>query len=1074
MFRFPPFTNLKIKQPPWLYKRKEREFTLENYRYERVKKILEDLQGLITVTSSPIAGFKMKKGFFLTPAEADAAATPWQDFNPKTDFWPGPDAHYWFRTCIEVPQSFHKKALWMSFVTQCTFWDAVNPQFLIFVNGAPVQGLDTNHREIRIAEKAKAGERITIDLQAYTGRDNDHNQGTTDQLRLIASIVDLDDEINRLYYNLLIPNRIVGHLERDNTSRLKLELALEKAINLLDLRQPYSADFYTSVEACNKFTESEIYKRLAGSDDVIATCIGHTHIDVAWWWTVEQSREKAVRSFATVLRFMEEFPDYKFMSSQPQLYQFVKDRYPDLYEKIKKRIKEGRWEAEGGMWVEADCNVTSGESLVRQFLHGKQFFKEEFDKDNKILWLPDVFGYSAALPQILKKSGIKYFMTTKIAWNQFNKLPMDTFWWKGIDGTEIFTHLITTQDEGQAKDSFYTTYNGKLDPVCLMRGWERYQHKELNNDILISYGYGDGGGGPTREMLETGKRMQSGVIGSPKVRMDFSRKYFDELYARVADNPDMPRWVGELYLEYHRGTYTSMARNKRANRKCELLWQDVEFFSVVAALCGVPFDKAEMHKSWEVILLNQFHDILPGSSIKEVYDVTKVEYDALLKRGEELVAQKINAIAGASKAKSGDLVVFNSLSFPRNDAVILDDPAFVNATSLQDAGGNKYPVQRTHDNKVVFRPAALAPKGLTVFTPCIDKEPSPPIITIKGSAIDTPFYSITLDKSGQFSSIFDKQAGRELLKKGEKGNVLRVYEDKPIYYDNWDIDIYYTQKSWVADNVIKLEWTENGPIRAVLHVERKFLDSVIKQNIIFYTGSRRIDFDTYVDWKQHQLLLKCEFPIDVNASEATYDIQFGSVKRPTHKNTSWDAAKFEVCGHKWADLSEGGYGMALLNDCKYGYSITEGKMTLSLIKSGILPNPTTDQEEHFFTYAILPHTDTPERANVAAEAYCLNIPARGVRAAAPTGMLELNSLVTIDAPNVIIETIKPAEDLNGVIVRMYENQNKRTNAVLTWHDTFASITECDLMEQPISPPVENAKAASFTVKPYEIKTFRIL
>ncbi|MFZ2539061.1 MAG: alpha-mannosidase, partial [Oscillospiraceae bacterium] len=493
---------------------------MENYRYERVKKICEDL-GAMTITQSiPVTQWQIKKGFFLTPQEAEESTTEWEVFNSKTDIWPGPDEHYWFRTTIEVPQSFNKRALWLNFVTQCTFWDAVNPQFLLFIDGVLTQGLDTNHQEVKVTDKAKAGDKIVVDLQAYTGRDNDHNQGATDNLRLMANIIEVDTKVTDLFYNIEVPNRIVSHLDKDNQSRIKLQIALEKAINLLDLRTPYSKEFYESVDECNQFVSNEIYKKLAGNDDVIATCIGHTHIDIAWWWTVDQTREKVVRSFATVLKYMDEYPDYKFMSSQPQLYKFVKDRYPEMYEQIKKRIKEGRWEVEGGMWVEADCNVTSGESLVRQFLHGKNFFKEEFDKDNKILWLPDVFGYSAALPQILRKSGIEYFMTTKIAWNQFNKLPMDTFWWKGIDGTEVFTHLVTTQDVDQPKDSFYTTYNGKLDPICLMRAWERYQHKDINNDILVSYGWGDGGGGPTRGMIETGTRMEKGITGAPKVRLE--------------------------------------------------------------------------------------------------------------------------------------------------------------------------------------------------------------------------------------------------------------------------------------------------------------------------------------------------------------------------------------------------------------------------------------------------------------------------------------------------------------------------------------------------------------------------
>lgn len=1046
---------------------------MENYRYERVNKICDDIKGLITVQSTPIEDIQIKKGFFLTPAQADESSEMWQKFSPKTDIWSGPDAHYWFRATVTVPQSYDKRSFWLSFVTQSTFWDAVNPQFLLFINNEIVQGLDANHREVKITDKAKAGDTYVIDLQAYTGRDNDHNQGSTDNLRLFSSMMELDARINDLYYNLSVPNKIVSHLDRDNQSRIKLQIALEKAVNILDLRVPYSKEFYASVDECNKFLKSEIYKKLAGNDDVIATCIGHTHIDVAWWWTVEQTKEKVVRSFATVLKFMDEFKDYKFMSSQPQIYKFLKQRYPELYERIKARVKEGRWETEGGMWLEADCNVTSGESLVRQFLHGKKFFKEEFGKDNKILWLPDVFGYSAALPQILKKSGIDYFMTTKIAWNQFNKLPMDTFNWQGIDGTDVFTHLVTTQDVHQPKDSFYTTYNGNLDPVCVMRAWERYTNKDINNDVLISYGYGDGGGGPTRTMIENGVRMESGIIGAPKVRMEFARKFFDELHDRCGDNKDLPRWRGELYLEYHRGTYTSMARNKRSNRKCELLWQDVEFFGTFAKKLGVPYEAEEIYNSWEVILLNQFHDILPGSSIKEVYEVTKEEYTALENRAEVLISEKITALSNAVKANAGDLVVFNSLSFDRDDVVLIPVELYPNAKAFKDAEGTIFPVVKTNDGKLAFVPAFIPAKGYAVFSPVDDAAADQARISVNGNVIDTPYYKITLDKAGQFTSMFDKDAEREILKNGEKANVLRVYEDKPIYYDNWDIDIYYKQKSWVADDVQKMEWVENNSVRAVLYIERKFLDSVIKQNIIFYTGSRRIDFDTTVDWKQFNLLLKAEFPVDINATDATYDIQFGNIKRPTHKNTSWDAAKFEVCGHKWADLSDGGYGVALLNDCKYGYGITEGLMTLSLVKSGTLPNPTTDQEMHYFTYALLPHQDV-NFDEIAKEAYCLNVPTYAAKSDAPTAKLDIDSLLSIDVDNVMIETVKQAEDGNGTIIRMYEYDNRRTKVTLSYPSKFKLIEETNLIEQAGKAVAQNGDSYEFTIKPYEIKTFRIV
>lgn len=1043
---------------------------MENFRFERIEKFCGDLRGLIGKQSSPITEVTYKKGFFLTPEEADKSDVPFEKFDTKTDIWHGPDDHYWFRFELEVPESFDQKSLWLNIRTQVHFWDAVNPQFLLFVDNQVTQGMDVNHQEVKLTDCATVGKKYTIDLQAYTGRDSDQSSGSTSYLRLFASISEIDPRINELYYNLLIPNKIVSHLAKDSISRINLQLALEKAVNLLDLRVPYSDDFYASVDACNEFLREEIYVKLAGDDTVIATCIGHTHIDIAWWWTVEQTKEKVVRSFSTVLKLMEEYDSYKFMSSQPQLYKFLKDRYPDVYDRIKERVKEGRWEVEGGMWVEADCNVTSGESLVRQFLHGKKFFKEEFGKENKNLWLPDVFGYSAALPQILRKSGIDYFMTTKIAWNQFNKLPMDTFMWKGIDGTEVFTHLITTQDVGTPADSFSTTYNGMLDPICLMKAWERYQHKDINNDVLISFGFGDGGGGPTRGMLETGKRMEAGITGSPKVRMEPSTQYFDELYERVAPNKDLQKWVGELYLEYHRGTYTSMARNKRSNRKSELMLQDAEFLGCYAKTLGLEYQAEELYTNWQVVLLNQFHDILPGSSIKEVYEVTKEEYEKVATDIQAIIDEKVQFLADNTTADNGDIVLFNTLSFDRDDTVVMDYTGEIN--SVLDSEGNKLPVHRTNDGKIVFTPEIAIAKGYSVFKPSEEVVATNNTVDVTGDTIETAYYTIKLDEGYQFDSMFDKQAQRELIKDGGKGNVLTVYEDKPIYYDNWDIEIYYQQKSWRVDNLVFAEWVENNSSRAVLRVKREFLQSEICQDIIFYNNSKRIDFVTTVDWKQFNLLLKCEFDVDINSSEATYDIQFGNVKRPTHKNTSWDCARFEVCGHKYADLSEGGYGVTLMNDCKYGYGIHEGKMTMSLVKSGIVPNPTTDQEMHYFTYALFTHADN-ELDEIVQSSYALNCEYRTAVANNPTGKLVNDQYLSIDCDNVMVETVKCSEDGTGVIVRMYEFQNKRSNATIIIPNGFTSIEETNLMEEVVGKPTQSENSFEFTIKPFEIKTFKI-
>ena len=1020
---------------------------------KRIQVICDELRRLRIRDCSATAGWRYKKGLFFRPEEADAAAEPWEDFNCDTMHWYGPDEHYWFRSEITVPQEFAGKSVWLNVRTQIDEYDdGKNPQFLLFVDGEVTQGLDMNHREVRLLERARGGETLRLDLQSYTGT-------LYSEFKFIAELYWLDEEVNGLYYDLQVPLWAFPRMDEDDKNRLDIQTALNEAVNLLDLRRPYSREFADSVLAARELLERRLYSGMGGFSDVVATCIGHTHIDVAWWWTVAQTREKVVRSFATVLKLMEEYPNYKFMSSQPVLYYFLKQRYPELYEKIKERVKEGRWETEGGTWVEPDCNLTSGESLVRQFLHGKRFFREEFGQDNKILWLPDVFGYSGALPQIMKKSGVDYFMTTKLAWNQINKIPNDTFVWRGIDGSEVLAHLITTLGVGQdPKQSFFTTYNGLLHPDAIMGGWERYQNKELNNDILISYGYGDGGGGPTRDMLETSLRMEKGVKGIPKVRQETSRVYFDQLNERVKDNRHLETWEGELYFEYHRGTYTSMARNKRGNRKSELMMMDLELLGVLAGDYPAEADT----RLWrDIILLNQFHDILPGSSIAEVYEVTKVEYEALEREVTGLIRERLEKLAGQGEG----VTVFNTLGFDRDDVVDLGD---VKASALRDGAGNLYPVQQTESGAVAYL-RGLPSKGSLTLAPA-EAEAVSPFVRTDDYHLETPFYSITLDRTGALASIYDKEFGRELVKAGQAANRLRLYEDKPIYFDNWDVDMYYTEKSWPVDDLVSMKWTEDGPVRTTLELTYRCSLSTICQKIHFYADTRRIDFENTVDWKEHQHLLKAEFPVDIHSDEATFEIQFGNVTRKVHTNTSWDKARFESCGQKWMDFSEGRYGVSLLNDCKYGHSVHDGTIGLTLIKCGIEPNPNADVEVHHFTYALYPHGGTWKEAGTVQEAYKLNQPAYTVAAGAPGTS---RSFAGVDQDNVILETVKQAEDGNGTIFRLYECQNARTNTVLRVPETVTKAYSTNLLEEIEEElPVENGKIA-FTIKPYEIKTILV-
>ena len=744
---------------------------------------------------------------------------------------------------------------------------------------------------------------------------------------------------------------------------------------------------------------------------------------------------------------MDRYPEFTFAFSQPQLFAFVKEHYPQLFERVREKVKSGQFELVGNTWVEMDTNVPSGESLIRQILYGRQFFLKEFGRASDVFWMPDVFGYTWALPQIIKRSGMKYFYTSKLIGNDDNRFPYSLFLWQGADGTRIPAYLQRLN------------YNGFLGAEALSSIYQRFDQKAVLDEAFMTFGFGDGGGGPTRGMLENSMRLEKGVAGLPTVRQCFARTYFEELDKRVSGNKRLPVWEGELYFEYHRGTYTSMARNKRGNRKTELGLMDLELLSVLAAP-QLPYPVEALDSLWKNTLLNQFHDILPGTAIHEVYEQTKKEYDAMAETISALSADRMQVLAPQGEG----ITVFNTTGKTRSDIVVLEN---CTANALSD-GKNTYPVQQTENGAVAFLPD-LPPKGYKCFAP-VEAGSFENTLHIDGSTITTPFYTVEFDESGLITRLYDRKNDRETVQPGKYANLMRMYEDKPIYYDNWDIDIYYTEKDWDVTELTSLRWTDVGAVSATLELERCVSSSLIRQKIRFYANSRRIDFETYVDWHEHQHLLKVHFPVDVHTDEATFEIQFGNLKRKVHTNTSWDVARFESCGQKWMDLSEGHYGVSLLNDCKYGHSVKDGCIALTLIKSGIEPNPVTDQEEHFFTYALYPHGGDWREGGTVQEAYRLNQPALCVRGAGETPTY---SLAATEHPNVMLETVKRAEDGDGWIVRLYETDNARTASALRWSRPVSSVEECNCIEEPVAPAACENGRIPFVIKPYEIKTFRI-
>ena len=608
-----------------------------------------------------------------------------------------------------------------------------------------------------------------------------------------------------------------------------------------------------------------------------------------------------------------------------------------------------------------------------------------------------------------------------------------------------------------------------------MKGaWARYSQKYLNEEVLCSFGFGDGGGGPTKDMLENQRRLAKGLPGMPRTKMSTAKEFFHVLDKHVTDKKYLPTWVGELYLEYHRGTYTSMARNKKFNRKAEFAYQNEEMYAMLdAQTAGGAYPEKELHEGWEVILRNQFHDILPGSSIKEVYDDSKAEYEGIFAENKALTDATLAHIAAGVKAPKHSLVVYNPNSAAAYDLVTFTVPEGMGEPAVYD-GETKLAVQKTADGTYVFFAAGVPGKGYKTYIVKEEAADTTPSMEVSTEVMENEYFKVEYNEKGQFAKIYDKKANRDILKPGKAGNVIVSYEDRPHNYDAWDVNNYYTEKSWDIDQVSAMEVVENGPVRACVKVERKYLDSTITQFIYLYHDIPRIDIKNVIDWKEHQIFVKDYFPIDVHTNEATFDIQYGNVKRDTHDNTSWDFAKFEVCHHKWMDVSEDGYGVSMLNDCKYGVGVRNGVIGMSMLKSAIHPNPEADKELHEFTYSIYPHQGGWREAGTVKQAYQINNPLTYSWKENEGGTLAPEySLVSSDQDNAVIEVVKKAEDSDAVIVRLYECYNRRTPVTLIFGKELTSVVECNMMEEGADPVEFTGNQATFEMKPYEIKTLKV-
>ncbi len=972
----------------------------------------------------------------------------WQPLSPDT-IWGEPQSYFWFVGKAEVPAEHHGQRLYLWIEAEFgRVMGRSDPQCLVRVNGEIVQGADFNHREILLTDNAVAGTSYEILIEAGT-IENRRQAG------FACWLLTHDAEAEALYFDLKTPLDVARHLPETDHRRDLILTTVYEALNTLDLRNGNPARFADSIGRARTIA-NRIYETTDTEATPKITVTGHTHIDVAWLWRVRETRQKMARSMATALTLMHEYPDYKFMYNQGYLLDTLSQDYPALFDGLKDAQDRGQFEIEGALWLEPDANMTNGESLVRHILRGIRYHEAQFGVRPKIVWLPDTFGYSAALPQIMKLCGLEVFVTHKMSWNDTNRIPNETFWWEGIDGSRVPTYFLTTQP--MESTSIGTTYCPDLKATHVMGTWKRYAQKGTNDELFLVYGHGDGGGGPTREMLEHIRRMERGIPGCPRIEHGHMGPYFDRLVARMNNAPEKyPAWVGELYLESHRGTFTSVAKVKRNNRRAEAELREIEALASLAALrSGFSYPKEQIDRLWDVVLLNQFHDILPGSSIGLVYDDSDQEFKAFFAESKELKTE-----LSATLAKEGEVLIPNPLGHERSGIVqIASDSA------ISVGGQSAQPVHRA-DGRVLW---GTPVKGIPALGAARFAKSDAPQAAGNGGLVATPtklentFLRATFDATGRLTSFFDKIRNREAL--SGPANRMQAFRDIPEQFDAWDIDTTFEDQFWEIDNLVSAEVVETGPYRAAIRFEWQYETSRFVQVVSLAADAKLLEFDTFIDWREQNTLVKAAFPLDLQSTASTAEIQFGHTARPSHANTSWDEARFECPMHRWVDISEKDFGVALLNDCKYGYDAKGNTLRLTILRAPTWPWDGADIGEHHLRYGLFLHGDISEVSPVA-EAFnhpLCALPGKG------SGSPSLQSVASPDNPAIAVEAVKRAEDSDAIVLRLWERNGTRNSTQITLAPEVISAEIANMLEQTEQILELQEHKVTLAFQPFEIKT----
>ncbi len=1031
------------------------------------------------------------------------------DFNPVKPGVPwGREWEYaWFKTQVTIPDYCENQRLEI-FLKCNETGKSMSNESLVWINNIISGSSNKKHDYVLLTPRAKEGESFELMIESYAGHGNYgpntrhycvHLPGadpvpkvaSTQQVVPKATVVTWNEEAYQLYMDLMMLYLASQAMDEKSMRRNKIEKALEDVTCILDLEAEDEA-FNKSVLKGMEFI-APLMNAHNGSTSPEMFCIGHSHLDVAWEWTIDVAKRKALRTFSTALRMMDEYPEYKFLQSQPYLYCLAAEYAPEMYEEIKKAVKRSQWVPDGAMWVESDTNLVSGESLIRQFLYGKRFFKGEFGIDSKVLWLPDVFGYSGALPQIMQGCGVKYFSTHKIYKNfqGGTDFPYDTYIWEGIDGSTVVAHN-------------HYIYSAETKPDWLLARWNRCNQKKETEIMLYPYGWGDGGGGPVRDHLEYLRRADD-FEGIPRTRQASLQEFFEELEKKGI--PENARYVGEIYYEAHRGVYTTHGDIKKANRKSELGLREAEMWcAATSVIRNKSYPKEKLEQLWKGVLLNQFHDILPGSSMDKVYKIANEEYREILKDVSALIGKAQNEFV---KPSGDGYTIFNSLSWERDAYVVLHVDS--EKVKVVDADGNIQPFQGVKHKKghaLLVRFTTLPPCGaktfqvlpdetdtvnmtgtMTLAMPGLDDGTAAEVtafaisesgggltedttmkattVSLNDNVMENEFLRVEFNSYGEITSLFDKEEQRELVKDSLSINRLEMYEDQPTIFDGWELERAYKKNPVDIYSDIEIHSLSAGPLEARIRVKRRINKSVFSQDIVLRAGERRVDFETEVEWWEDHKLLKVAFPVDIFTSSARYEIQFGHVCRDTHENTDFEKARFEVCGHRWMDISEHNYGFTILNDCKYGWDTLDGIPRLTLLRSPMVPDKSADRGHHSFTYSVFPHRKAFDH-KVVRQGYELNVPVYATKGV--IGNKDEFSLFSISAPNVVIETVKCSEKGSGLVVRMYEALRQRTCCKLWTGFNLKKAASCNMLEEEQEVLEISDGAIDLTFKPFEVKT----